>query len=189
MTQFHLCLSTSRSASELPNQPSNEALGLEVTRVTRDAKSTLESTVTKYLLTVDFLGQAWTCSGIACMKHTCDSTSKPTFEPRLEVRNDFLGNFSTYFSLAARHNRRTKKYRNSICFLVHSQITESISLLLPRVLGLVQSCRWEEDDYVETLTSHLHFSKPSEFYAWRSNAKSKSIHITVNFLSQDQLPY
>ena len=30
----------------------------------------------------------------------------------------------------------TKKYRNSICFLVHSQITESISLLLPRVLGL-----------------------------------------------------
>ena len=37
----------------------------EVTRVTRDAKSTLESTVTKYLLTVDFLGQAWTCSGIA----------------------------------------------------------------------------------------------------------------------------
>ena len=41
-------------------------LGLEVTRVTRDAKSTLESTVTKYLLTVDFLGQAWTCSGIAC---------------------------------------------------------------------------------------------------------------------------
>ena len=46
-------------------------------------------------------------------------------------------------------------------------------MLLPRVLGLVQSCRWEEDDYVETLTSHLHFSKPSEFYAWRSNAKVK----------------
>ena len=44
----------------------------QVTRVTRDAKSTLESTVTKYLLTVDFLGQAWTCSGIACMRHTCD---------------------------------------------------------------------------------------------------------------------
>ena len=59
-------------------------------------------------------------------------------------------------------------------------------MLLPRVLGLVQSCRWEEDDYVETLTSHLHFSKPSEFYAWRSNAKSKSIHITVNFPAQNK---
>ena len=44
-------------------------------------------------------------------------------------RFTFLGTFQLTFYPG------TKKYRNSICFLVHSQITESISLLLPRVLG------------------------------------------------------
>ena len=65
----------------------------QVTRVTRDAKSTLESTVTKYLLTVDFLGQAWTCSGIACMRHTCDLGTQ-------EVRHSVLLSIKSHLMLA-----------------------------------------------------------------------------------------